>query len=281
MEPLFETLLFDHKIYHTKMPGHTPGPGRVFSTLIVGSEKALLIDTGYGIGDYKGYLEKLTDKPLIIVNSHGHIDHASGNCQFKEVWLSPLDYEVADIHTSLENRKHSKDLEGYEDLLVDGTYQRIPLHEGQVFDLGDRTITAYACPGHTAGSMMFLDSLSNYLFTGDNITRRVVLLGPVIGGTTLPEFYEALIKAESLNCASIIAAHVPYIMEPSWIQKVKGIVEGFDPTKGKSPVINFNFQIPGVKPMEYTVGKDFDDPNYCGFVFDANHIDEFLGKKEG
>ena len=52
-EPLFESLQLGYDIYHTKMPGHTPGPGRVFSSLIIGSEKALLIDTGYGIGDYK------------------------------------------------------------------------------------------------------------------------------------------------------------------------------------------------------------------------------------
>lgn len=274
----FETLDFGHGVYHTKMPGDTPGPGRVYSSLIVGDEKALLIDTGFGIGDYRGYVETLTDKPLIVVNTHGHIDHASGNCQFAQVWLNPKDYAIADIHTSLETRKHSQDVKDYVEDLVDGPYERLALEEGQTFDLGGRIVTAYACPGHTAGSMMFLDSKSRYVFTGDNITRRVLLLGPAIGGTTLPVFYSALCKAESLDFASIVAAHVPYLMPKEWIQKVKGIVEGFDPSKAKEPPINFNLQIPGLRAMEYTVGIDFDDPDYCGFVFDGNHIKEFLAE---
>jgi len=274
-EVLFESLDLGFNIYHTRMPGHTPGPGRVFSSLIVGSEKALLIDTGYGIGDYRAYVETLTDKPLIVANTHGHIDHASGNCQFDEVWMNPKDYALADWHTSLETRRNSKDIGDYVDRLVDGPYKRLPLEEGVVFDLGDRTVTAYNCAGHTKGSMSFLDSKSRYLFTGDNITRRVLLLSGITS-TTLEEFRQTLLHTKKLSFDHIVAAHVPYLMQPEWIDKVLDIVENFDPRKGIVPPRNFALKMPGSLPTEYTVGDGFDDPEYCGFVYDGNHLEEFL-----
>lgn len=264
-------------VYHTLMPGKTPGPGRVYSSLIIGDSSALLIDTGYGIGDYRSYIESLTDLPVTVVNTHGHIDHASGNCQFGAAWLSPLDWALSDWHTSLEMRRNSDGSRDYSEALVDGFWEKKPLTPGTVFDLGGRTVTAYSCAGHTRGSMSFLDSRTGLLFTGDNITRRVLLLGP-IHSTTLPEFQKTLEKTQQLDFQGIVAAHVPYIMPASWVDNVRRLVDSFDPAMGK-PAICLKMDIPGIRPLEYTVGQDFSDPDYCGFVFDGNHIDEFLGKK--
>lgn len=271
---LFTPLDLGEGILHIRMPGRTPGPGRVFSSLIVGEEKALVIDTGYGIGDYLGYLRGLTDKPLVVVNTHGHIDHASGNSQFGSAWLNPQDWALADWHTSIEMRRQSDGSAGYADLLVDGPWEKLPLEEGQAFDLGGRAVTAHRCAGHTRGSMSFLDSKTKILFTGDNITRRVLLLGP-IHSTSLPEFYQTLLETEKLDFDRIAAAHVPYLMPRSWVGRVKRLVRSFDPAKGKPPIC-FNLAAPGMRPLEFTVGKDFDDPDYCGFVFDASHLEEFL-----
>lgn len=44
--------------------------------LLIGEERALLIDCGLGIGDIKGAVEKITDKPILVVATHGHVDHA-------------------------------------------------------------------------------------------------------------------------------------------------------------------------------------------------------------
>ena len=43
----------------------------------------MLIDTGYGYGNLKQVVKSITDKPLYIVNTHGHVDHTSGNAQFE------------------------------------------------------------------------------------------------------------------------------------------------------------------------------------------------------
>ena len=273
---LFETLCFGEGIYHTKMPGKTPGPGRVFSSLIVGEQRALLIDTGYGIGDYLAYLRTLTNKPLIVVNSHGHIDHASGNSQFGKAWMNRDDWDLADWHTALETRKRDSGCEGYGNLLVDGNWEKRPLEEGMQFDLGGRTVTAYRCAGHTRGSMSFLDSKTGFLFTGDNITRRVLLLGG-ISSVSLPEFYKTVCETRNIPFKKIVAAHVPYLMPREWLDRIERIVLSFDPQKGKPP-INMNLSLSGMIPLEFTEGEGFDDPDYCGFVFDAAHLEEFLGE---
>ena len=52
--------------------------------LLEGKEKALLLDTGYGAGNLRAFVEKLTDKPVIVANSHYHPDHAAGNGEFED-----------------------------------------------------------------------------------------------------------------------------------------------------------------------------------------------------
>ena len=71
--------------------------GEQSPALLVGTEKALLIDTACGDYDLAGLVQKLTDKPLTVVLTHGHGDHAGGAFQFETVWCHPLD------HTMVQN----------------------------------------------------------------------------------------------------------------------------------------------------------------------------------
>jgi glyoxylase-like metal-dependent hydrolase (beta-lactamase superfamily II) len=54
--------------------------------LLVGTERALIIDLGMGIGDLRGAIEMITDKPLTVVITHGHIDHTGHGRQFEEIY---------------------------------------------------------------------------------------------------------------------------------------------------------------------------------------------------
>ena len=75
------------------------GNSMVFMDLIVGAHHALLFDTGYGFGDLRGLVESITEKPLYVVNSHGHVDHACGNEQFGGAYIHPLDMDLCREHT--------------------------------------------------------------------------------------------------------------------------------------------------------------------------------------
>ena len=79
-------------------------PMGVLTTLVIGKEKALLVDTAYGIGDLKEAIKNITSLPLIVINSHGHMDHSCGNYQFEEVYINKLDYELCQRHNNKQKR---------------------------------------------------------------------------------------------------------------------------------------------------------------------------------
>ncbi len=79
------------------------GPGQVYAYLIIGSEKALLLDTMCGIGDLKHFVEEFTDLPLYVANTHSHHDHCGGNFQFEKVFIHPADKEQM-IHLPYQAR---------------------------------------------------------------------------------------------------------------------------------------------------------------------------------
>ena len=174
--------------------------------LLIGEEKAMVIDCGMGIGDLRGAIEMITDKPLICVISHGHIDHTGNARQFDEIWINPKDAQ-APIPQSLERRiwdteriaKRQKGCIGapytmfnlypYDiDVdLTDGSELPMPvihdLTDGMQFDLGGRVITAYECPGHSPGEMIFLDETNRILICGDALNFNLGVSGTPVETT--------------------------------------------------------------------------------------------------
>lgn len=156
-----------------------PGKTNDLMYLIIGSEKALLVDTGMGVGNLASFVKKLTDLPLTVVNTHGHPDHAGGNAQFREVWLHPMDlaimqkmcteaYRLHDIE--LFNGKGTSQTKIMLENLVDFTSTNVRfLQNGQMFDLGDRQFEVIHTPGHSPGSVVLLDVENRVLFSGDSI----------------------------------------------------------------------------------------------------------------
>jgi len=153
--------------------------------LVEGTDKALLIDTGTGMADLKGYAESLTDLPITVVNTHGHPDHAGGNFQFETVYLHPRDFTLASQFTNPESHANSvkntldqnPELESV--LIADiSNYpepELVPIEEGYVFDLGGRELEVIEVPGHTPGSLVLLDGQNQMIFSGDNNNTLVWL----------------------------------------------------------------------------------------------------------
>ena len=53
--------------------------GGVRSFFIEGIDKAMLVDTGFGHGDLKAFVEALTSNPIFVVNTHTDGDHVGCN----------------------------------------------------------------------------------------------------------------------------------------------------------------------------------------------------------
>lgn len=147
--------------------------------LAVGEEKALLIDCGTGIGDIKGAVEKITDKPLIVVGTHGHVDHMGGDGQFDKVYLHKKDTgKVYKFMTSYFVRRCfligckgtvDDSIKGNDVVRYEKRPEVIPIEDGHIFSLGGRDIRVVHSVGHTYGSIILLDEKTKIMFAGDNI----------------------------------------------------------------------------------------------------------------
>lgn len=151
----------------------------VISYLIIGEDQAMLWDTGLGIGDIRSVVEKLTDLPVFVLVSHSHNDHIGGISQFDEVWCYDSETTVEKLTAGASHEDVAGEVaEGtvwkeFPDGFDPETYEepgKAPTHtvkEGDVIDLGGRTLEVVWTPGHTADSIMLIDEENGLLFTGD------------------------------------------------------------------------------------------------------------------
>jgi hydroxyacylglutathione hydrolase len=129
-----------------------------FIYLLIGSDKALLIDTG-AIADpqamplAKTIMELLPDKdgkklPLVVAHTHRHLDHRAGDPQFASlpsVQVVPFD------------------LEGMQRFFGFTNWPNGIAH----IDLGGRTVEVIPTPGHNETHVAFYDNRTGILFSGD------------------------------------------------------------------------------------------------------------------
>ncbi|MGN6715665.1 MBL fold metallo-hydrolase [Anaerocolumna jejuensis] len=91
---MFEKLI-NNKLFKSKDLGHgvimiTDITG-VSGYLVMGTERALLIDTCCGIGDIRAFVNKIWRKPYDVVLTHLHFDHIGGAYIFDEVFITKED----------------------------------------------------------------------------------------------------------------------------------------------------------------------------------------------
>lgn len=155
--------------------------------LVIGRQRAILIDAGLGVGHLRAFVENLTSLPLTVLLTHGHIDHAPGATEFGKVYLNSADQALYRSQCSLADRQGY--LKGnlrdrYEELTAGSFVEADPnkdfaeLTDGMIFDLGEVHVQAVAFPGHTAGSTAFLVEEDRLLITGDCCNNFTFLFGP-------------------------------------------------------------------------------------------------------
>lgn len=159
----------------------------VISYLIVGGEAAVLFDTGNGIGDIKSVVYQLTDKPIRVINSHSHFDHIGGNYQFDTV------LSVATSFT-LKRTDGIRSEELSIEVSDEATCKRLPagvtpenhrirpfsisqtIEDGEIIDIGDRTLEVVRVPGHTDDAIALLDRQAGFLWSGDSFYEGPIWL---------------------------------------------------------------------------------------------------------
>lgn len=228
--------------------------GGVSLFLIEGSEKALLIDTGVGIGNLALWVGSLTNKPVDVLLTHNHRDHVGGAPRFSRVHMSRADHGMGSIirpWTSRESRlafakrncvDHSFGFFWSEDDIV--SFEKEPeiveIEDGWTIDLGNRKVSCWLCPGHTPGSVVAIDEKTGILFCGDacngvlGISVRDI---PGVRRVSIEEARDALARIDSMkfNHQKIFNGHtdcrpfgqpLPSTILPSLLDGLTKIMEG-------------------------------------------------------
>lgn len=146
----------------------------VCMTLIEGDKAALLVDTGYGTEDVNAFVSTLTDKPVTVLLTHNHHDHALGARWFDKTVMFPEDRAEWHVFTGTDKRRVvlgqalAKGLSVTETAFLAGEC-KLPyaVHAGPL-DLGGQTVEIIPCPGHTPGSCVVYVPQEKLLLTGDD-----------------------------------------------------------------------------------------------------------------
>ncbi len=184
------------------------------SYLLLGEEKALLIDTGLGISNIKKVIDELTSLPIMVATTHVHWDHIGGHQYFKDIavhhleedWLLnfPIPLEIVKknlMRVSFESPQ-SFDIDEY------AIYKGIPtliLDDNDVIDIGNRKIKVIHTPGHSPGHLCFYDLDNRYLLTGDLVYEGK--LDVYYPSTDPIAFKNSIAKIKELKINRILPGH--------------------------------------------------------------------------
>ena len=232
--------------------------------LIVGTERAALIDTGTGMEGLRQTVEEITALPVSVYNTHAHLDHAAGNNEFDRVYMHPEEEIRARQGFPEEDRIEFVELKCMYDperepivrharthmQHYDPEYDIFYVEEGDVIDLGGLKLEPLLTPGHTSGSLVYLDRKHGNAFCGDTVNPRSSI-GMFPGSPTVAEYaasLEHLLKEsvgierfyvghrlyafsradveDILNCAREIVAGVPGEPYPMVVSR-KGPIYGY------------------------------------------------------
>lgn len=150
--------------------------------LIVGDKKAALIDTGMNPEPYLDEIREITDLPIIVLLTHGHSDHIGRTNDFEEVYLAKEDKELYQEQTTWTG-VYAKEIE------------KVHLFENNpTFDLGKITMTTLHMPGHTKGSVVYVDQTNKQVFTGDAISTGLQLWLQMPICPKIKDFQQSLIQ---------------------------------------------------------------------------------------
>jgi len=234
----------------------------VISYLVLGDERALLFDTGNGLGDIKAVVDSLTTLPVTVLNSHTHFDHIGGNHAFADVLSLATPFSLGNSQ-GLRNAMIS--MEASPEALCKGLPPGVTRSEhwirpyeisgtvkdGDMIDLGGRRLEVLQVPGHTVDAIALLDRQNGLLWTGDTFyegpiwlffpetdlaayrqsIRRLGALAPklraLLPAHNTPHASPALLQATVQAFEEIVSGKASGSPEPGWEGVLRYGFEGF------------------------------------------------------
>lgn len=145
------------------------------------SRDCLIVDPGMdGPAEERmlqSFIEEEGLNPVLLLNTHCHIDHVLGNHYVFEQWglIPQFHKNEVPILVAVDNYAPQMGIR-YETSPIPTTF----LEEGQNIDFGAHTLKVIFAPGHSPGHVCYFSEAQNFLLGGDVLFRNS------IGRTDLP-----------------------------------------------------------------------------------------------
>lgn len=175
-DPWFTVQKIDDNTFAISEFGHWE---KVHSFLLMGDDRAVLIDTGLGIDNMKRVTDQLTQLPIDVITTHVHADHIGSHGEFERVYVHEADRDwlvngIKGLSIEQIRKDMSRDITlPVPDTFNPATYRPFQgkpagtLNDEDVIDLGNRQLVIYHTPGHSPGHICIFDKTNGYFFTGD------------------------------------------------------------------------------------------------------------------
>ncbi|MCG3218260.1 MAG: MBL fold metallo-hydrolase [Candidatus Heimdallarchaeota archaeon] len=214
-------------IYAIHEPGHSE---EVISYLILGNEKALLIDTGMGIGNIKAVVEDITSLPVEVVLTHSHFDHTGGTKHFDKIAIHEAEAESLQngvdndflITQIIDNYVWRPFPDGFkpDQYTIPPCTPTVLLNDQDIISIGGYDLEVIHTPGHSPGSICLWNKEKGHLFAGDTIYQ-----GPIYGHlneSDLEQYFSTIKKFSSLfdEVNVIFPGHNKTPLDKSFLQEV-------------------------------------------------------------
>ena len=227
-DPWFDTYQLDARTYAIRESRQVE---RVISYLILGDKRALLFDTGFGIGRIDKVVASLTKLPVTVLNSHNHYDHMGGNSAFKDILAIDHDFARGKA-LGMSNQSASRFIAPGEFTpplpagVTAQTYEIKPytptrlIRDNEIIDLGNRKLQIIFTPGHSPDSLCLHDPATKTLFTGDTFYPGTLWLWSP--ETDLQAYRKSLEKLTRLvpQLSRLLTAHGTPQADPKILPKV-------------------------------------------------------------
>lgn len=240
----YDVYKLPNNVYAIVEPKHFQ---EVNSFLVIGEERAMMVDTGMDIENIRDVVDQLYKGEIAVVHTHFHFDHITGDKYFDKIYSfnEPHALKMLRRGATTEELAYQVQDEAFADGKTPSWFDRdsyhipgiepIPVEEGHIFDLGGRTLEVVHTPGHSDDGIMLFDEKNRMLFTGDTFYLAGIythFCSEFLGSSNFKMYLESLEKLQAYipKLDWLVCSHNDILVEAGYLrtgyEAFKSIADG-------------------------------------------------------